>query len=395
MKNIGLFISGLNSGGAERVVSRLSKILKDKYNIYLILFEDTYMEYDYSGTLINMNVPSINGTFAKFLLIFRRVLKLKKIKKDLKLDCVISFLDSPNVVNILSKVKGCKIAVSIRNYSESENRSSLLGKITNALYRILYKKADRVVPVTKVIEDSYIKTYNIPEENMKVIYNPYDIEEIEEQMKRDCDFDISKTEGKITFVTVGRQMYQKGYWHLIKAFKKLHSENANVALIMVGQIDEKVVKLIEKLNLSDNIILTDRQKNPFSFIAKSDVYVLSSLFEGFPNALAEAMVCGLPVIAADCKSGPREILAPDTPINTVCKSIEEAEFGILTSPLENEEDWENKELTASEYNLYEAMKKMAESKDLRLHYSTKSKERAGNFGYDICKENFIELIENI
>ncbi len=395
MKNIGLLISELNSGGAERVVSRVSKILEDKYNIYVILFEDTYMEYDHGGTLVNLDAPSRAGALSKILLMLERIKKLRKKKKELELDLVISFLDSPNMVNILSNVKGCKSAVSIRNYSASENNGSLLGRITNALYKMLYKRADKVVPVTKVIEDLYIKNYNIPKEKMKVIYNPYDIDEIEEQMKKECDYDLSKAEGKTTFITVGRQMYQKGYWHLLKAFKKLHDENPNTALILVGQIDEKVVKLIEKFNLTDSIILTDRHPNPFGFIAKSDIYVLSSLFEGFPNAMTEAMVCGLPIIAADCKSGPREILAPNTPIDTVCDSIEEAQFGIITMPLENEEEWEEKTLTTAEEHLYTAMKRMAEDSKLREKYARLAKERSHSFGYDICKENFIDLIETI
>ncbi len=395
MKNIGLLISQFNSGGAERVVSRVSKILEDKYNIYVILFEDTYMEYDHGGILVNLDAPAKSGALSKVLLLLERIRKLRKKKKELKLDCVISFLDSPNMVNILSKVKGCKSAVSIRNYSASENRGSLLGKITNALYKMLYKRADKVVPVTKVIEDLYIKNYNIPKEKLKVIYNPYDIAEIEEQMKKECDYNLSKTEGKITFITVGRQMYQKGYWHLIKAFRKLHRENENTALIMVGQLDEKVVNLIQKFNLEDSIVLTDRHPNPFSFIAKSDIYVLSSLFEGFPNAMTEGMVCGLPVIAADCKSGPREILAPDTPIDTVSEDIEDAQFGIITMPLENEEEWESEALTEAEEHLYTAMKRMAEDSKLREKYARLAKERSHSFGYDICKENFINLIENI
>ena len=395
MKNIGLLISELNSGGAERVVSRVSKILEDKYNLYVILFEDTYMEYDHGGTLVNLNAPAKSGAIAKVKLLFERTGKLRKKKKELKLDLVISFLDSPNMVNILSRVKGCKSAVSIRNYSASENSGSLLGKLTNALYKMLYKRADKIVPVTKVIEDLYIKRYNIPKENFKVIYNPYDIAEIEEQMKKGCNFDISKTEGKTTFVTVGRQMYQKGYWHLIKSFKKLHDENPNTALIMVGQIDEKVVKLIEKFNLEDSIVLTDRHPNPFSFIAQSDIYVLSSLFEGFPNAMAEAMVCELPIIAADCKSGPREILAPDTPIDMVCDGVEDAKYGIITMPLENEEEWESEKLTPAEEHLYTAMKRMAEDSELRKKYARLAKKRSEDFGYGICEANFIDLIENI
>ena len=184
MKNIGLLISELNSGGAERVVSRVSKILEGKYNIYVILFEGTYMEYDHGGTLINLDAPAKSGAIAKVKLLLERTRKLRKKKKELKLDLVISFLDSPNMVNLLSMVKGCKSAVSIRNYSASENCGSMLGKITNVLYKMLYKRADKVVPVTKVIEDLYVERYDIPREKLKVIYNPYYIAEIEEQMRK-------------------------------------------------------------------------------------------------------------------------------------------------------------------------------------------------------------------
>ena len=392
MKNVGLLISELNSGGAERVVSRLSTILSKEYNVYLILFEDTYINYNYSGKLINMNIPAQKGA-SKIKLFITRTNKLKKIKKKLELDCCISFLDSPNMTNILSRNSKCKTIISIRNYSELENSSSLLGKITNGLYRLLYSKADYIVPVSKAIEDLYISHYGIDEKKIVTIYNPFDTDELQSLMIQKPEINLDKLAGKFVFVTVGRQMYQKGCWHLIKAFSQVAKKYSDTVLVMIGTIDSKVERLIDELNLHENVILTGRLNNPFSIIHKSDVYVLSSLFEGFPNAMVEAMACGIPVIASDCKSGPREILAPGTDINHSCADIEYAEYGILSRPLELDENWDAQTVTTSELILAKAMLTLAENSNLRKMYADKATERSKTFNYDNCKSQFIELIE--
>lgn len=395
MKKIGLLISELNGGGAERVVSRLSSILSGEYNVYLILFEDTYIAYEYSGTLVNLNVPAQSGGMSKITLLNKRVRKLKIQKKKLKLDCVISFLDSPNIVNILAKVRGCKTVVSIRNYSELENRHSFLGAMTNFLYKILYRKADCIVPVTKLIEKSYMSHYKLKKNKFRTIYNPYDIENIEKQMKEEPVFDFLKLKGKIVFVTVGRQMYQKGYWHLIKSFKIVNEKFPDTVLIMVGQIDLKVKRLIENLSISNVVFLVGKQSNPFSILARSDIYILTSLFEGFPNAMTEAMVCGLPIIAADCKSGPREILAPRTGLDALCGTVEYAEYGILTRALEEKEDWNPMTTTQGEKYLAIAMERLLIDLECRINYKDKAKRRSYDFSYDVCKKAFIDLIEEI
>lgn len=394
-KNIGLLISELNNGGAERVVSRLSKILQDDYNIFLILFEDKYIMYDFAGTLVNLDIPSVTGKLSKIKLLMLRAIKLKKKKKELELDCVISFLDSPNLVNILSRTRLCRTVISIRNYSAFENQKSTWGIIINYLYRLLYNKADRIVPVTKVIEKLYVESYGISKEKMRVIYNPYELDDIEKLMHKEPSLNTKSFLGKTVFITVGRQMYQKGYWHLLKVFRKVHELNSNTILLMVGSKDESVVEFIRKYNMQDCIILAGTQSNPFSLMYRSDIYVLTSIFEGFPNALAEAMVCGLPIVAADCQSGPREILAPNTAISTVCDSIEEAEYGVLVHPMEKEENWNETVFTTGEEFLFKAMMKLLDNDEMRKEYGIKAQKRAREFDYTVCKEKYIELIEEL
>lgn len=294
-KKVGLLISQLNNGGAERVVSRLTDILSKDFDIYLILFEDTFMEYEYSGKLINLDIKARNNFVWKSFSFLRRIFALRKIKKQYNINVVISFLDAPNLVNILSNTNDCKTYISIRNFTAYENCTSLLKKTHNIGIKFLYNKADIIIPVTKTIADSYEKEFGIDKEKMRVIYNPYNINEIRNLSKSNLKetYENFINKGK-TFITVGRQMHQKGFWHLIKAFKLVNDLHSDSKLIIVGNgyDNGKVQQLVNKFNLKESVLLTGQQKNPLKFINNCDVYVLTSLFEGFPNALVEAMSCG-------------------------------------------------------------------------------------------------------
>jgi glycosyltransferase involved in cell wall biosynthesis len=390
-KNIGLLVPSMNSGGAERVVSRLSNILNDKYNIFVILFEDTYMTYECGGTIINLGIRAQSkNTFAKFLLPFRRAIKLKKIKRTKALDVVISFMDSPNIVNILSRTVNCKTVISIRNFNYVK-----WNPLFKILIKIFYSKADSIIAVSKVICEEMIKNYN---RNAVTIYNPYDIEQIKKSVYEDLDEDYEHFFiDKDVFISVGRHMYQKGFWHLIKAFKIVHDVNNSVRLVIVGrdESDGKAAKLARDLGLEDSVLFTGYQKNPFKYIFRSCVYVLSSLFEGFPNSMVEAMACGCPVIAADCKSGPREILYENPDLETVSTSIEKADYGILVPPLDFEENWDFSVVNDTELPLAEAMLIYLENGTLNEYYANKVVERAKAFSYDRCKQDFEDVIEMV
>lgn len=173
---IGLFIGTLYGGGAERAVTRLSKLLSNKHEVYLILCEDTYMQYEYSGTLINLNIKDSTGNkINKIINIGKRIVALRKVKKDYRLDVVMSFLDSPNIVNSLAKASGCRTWLSIRNFEFGMEHS----RIYEHFMGIIYRLGDLVVPVSKVIAQKVISKYKLPENKVCVLYNPYDLEEID------------------------------------------------------------------------------------------------------------------------------------------------------------------------------------------------------------------------
>lgn len=398
-KKVGLLISSLNGGGAERVVSRLSTILNSEYDIYLLLFDTKNIKYDYKGKIIDIKAPANSkGLLSKIKLLMQRTYRTKAIKKTENLDIVISFLDSPNIVNILSKNKGCKVAISIRNYTDIGKKPSRILKLANFFMKRLYKKADLVIPVSKEISKMLFEKYFISKSKLKVIYNPYDIIDIERLANEDIEdkYENFMRSEKI-FISVGRQVYQKGYLHLVKAFKLVLEKEPDAKLIIIGSgnNDVKLMKLINDLGIENRVLLTGFQKNPFKFIKKSQVYIMTSLFEGFPNALVEAMACGCPVISTDCKSGPKEILLENFNFNNTTEDILFGDYGILVPVFKEGENWDSGTFETEEYLLSEAMISLLRDKEKLKYYSRKSIERAKTFNYERCFKKYKSLIEEV
>ncbi len=397
-KKVGLLISSLNGGGAERVVSRLSTILNSEYDIYLLLFDTKNIKYDYKGKIIDIKAPANSkGLLSKIKLLMQRTYRTKAIKKTENLDIVISFLDSPNIVNILSKNKGCKVAISIRNYTDFEKRSSRTLKLANFLMKRLYRKADVVIPVSIEISKMLFEKYSISKSKLKVIYNPYDIMDIGRLANENIEDKYENfMHSEKTFISVGRQVYQKGFWHLAKAFKLVLENEPDARLIIIGSgnNDVKLLKLINDLGIENSVLLTGFQKNPFKFIKKSQVYVMTSLFEGFPNILVEAMACGCPVISTDCKSGPREILLENFNYNNTTEDIIYGDYGILVPVFKEGENWDSNTIEAEEIILAKAMIDLLRDKGKLKYYSEKSIDRAKVFNYEKCLNEYKTIIEN-
>lgn len=393
---IGLYIFSLAFGGAERVVSRLSTILEAHGNsVYVILDDLSNVQYDHAGTLLSLDIPHNAHGFKSIKSIFARSKKLLQYKKQYQFDVVVSFLFLPNIINILSKTENCKTFVSIRNHFLSHKYDSVSSLISHILAKKYYKKADGVISVSKLVQQDTIKYLHIPENKSFVLYNPYNLEEIIKNSESNTPEILKNTNNKeiFTFVSTGRHARQKGFWHLIKAFYLLSNQFDNIRLVLIGDGEHrgKIETLIEELGLREKVILAGFQKNVFAIEKQCDAYVMTSLFEGFPNVLVEAMCLGLPVISTDCKSGPREILAPNTNIYETTKSIEKAEYGILIPPLEGNENWNAEYITDSEKKLADAMKLMLDKETVN-YYSRQSQKRAADFSFNACYKTVCNIL---
>ena len=161
-----------------------------------------------------------------------------------------------------------------------------------------------------------------------------------------------------------------------------------------GPLEKYLKKLTSELDLSDEVQFLGFQNNPFKFMASSSIYVMPSLNEGFPNVLIEAMACGVPVIAADCLTGPREILAPGTDYTKQTRTIEYAKYGILTPVCDGEIYAGDDALTGEEKMIVEAVVSLFSDAEYYRRYKEKALERVLDFQPGYIAGQWIDLIES-
>ena len=400
MKSILIVISTLNTGGAQRAVSNIVCNMSEDIDIDILLNDSDDIKYPYRGNIIDLGMKPVadkTSLLYQIKAFFVRYKKLKELKKTGKYDACISFLDSANFVNVLTGNKYCKTIVSVRAHMTQMCLNSNKYKyIVAPLVKLLYNHADKVVAVAKGTAYDLAVNYNIKSEKIVTIYNGYDVKSIQNKANA---LEVAKDNDNFVITTMGRLDEQKGQWHLIKAFYEFRKKYPNSKLVLLGDgiLRDELVKMTHSLGLAGDVEFAGFKENPFAVVAHSDLFVFPSLFEGFPNALVEAMACQVPVIAADCESGVREILAPSTDFNNRLTEesdtiIEYAPYGIIV-PCGAGWDGDVTKLSdelvldTSEQALLDAMCAMYEDAELRDEYSKASLDRVLELSIkEVCKE---------
>lgn len=379
MANILFIIEHLKGGGAERVVSEISAELETTHNVSIVVFEDRGTTYRHCKNIIDISIPGASSSHKKVINLIKRVRAVRRIKKQNGIDISISFISNANIVNVLSG--NSYIVCSIRTVLSSVVK----GRISRYLEAWPLKKADTVVALSNYVGKDLEDNFGINRSKIRTIYNPIFKVSTSVEVSRD-----DKSESALRFITAGRLVTAKGQWHLIKTFYAFHKEyGGHLTILGEGRLEEKLKQLVAFLGIEESVSFKGFVENPVSEFIQSDVFVFTSLWEGFGNAIIEAMDSGLPVICSNCPGGPQEILDPNDTRNGMI-----AEFGLLTPPFPQIEDLEYESvLTAEENKLLEAMRAMAD-KTMRRHYSSKSKERARAFKIDVITAYWNSLINN-
>jgi glycosyltransferase involved in cell wall biosynthesis len=248
------------------------------------------------------------------------------------------------------------------------------------LIRRLYKKADAVVANSKGVADNVCEVTGIAREKVLVILNPKDLAAIRAQAQKPAHAWLMKKTLPVV-VAVGRLRVQKNFSLIIRSFAAmLPVLPARLLIVGGGREEPRLRALIEELKVGESVELVGYTDNPYAYMAKADVFVSASLWEGLPNALMEAMVCGVPVIAADCSSGPRELLAPGSDYTLrLKKGLEQARYGILTA-------------VNDEKALVEALGLLLSDEALRRHYGQAAKERSEDFDAKDAIDKYVQAL---
>jgi len=315
MKNKNILILGisLKKGGAERVISLiLKKFIKDKsVSIYVVMMEDG-VDYDIPSNikLVTLSKTKKSGIIKLLELPFVAWQVARYIKEN-NIDLVMSFLYRPNYVNILAHIWGGshKSIINIRSTTSRYLSEGLPGKVNLFLIRLLFNNSDLIVSNSKGVDEDLKSLMNITTDT-KVIYNPVDVELIHSKKNICEDLNFNFKCNVKYIASIGRLIPLKRNKDLIDAFYRIQKTDTNLELIFLGDgiLKNSLIEYCVSLGIDKKVHFLGNVKNPFYYLSESDLFVMNSEIEGFPNVLVEAMACGLPVISSDCKSGPREIL---------------------------------------------------------------------------------------
>lgn len=301
--HITLVISSLQPGGAERVLSDLANAWVMHGDIISLITlaapeERSFYSLDSRIQLIQLaqTTPSNCSFFGRIKHLAKRILILRKTLKNLKPDLVLSFVD---VMNVTTLVAGVRLGIPIVVSERTHPRYYGLPLFYKLLRLLVYPLAAKIVSQTSSADDYFS---NLPSKKRGVIPNKVLRPKAQKQEEN-----ILRPVWQI--ISVGRLCPYKGFDTLVNAFARLNPQSQNLKLTIYGEGIERenLERLIQQLKMQDNVALPGTTKDIESVLNQADLFVFPSRYEGFPNALCEAMAVGLPVIASNC-SGNRDIV---------------------------------------------------------------------------------------
>lgn len=351
-KRVLFVIHVLASGGAARIVALVLQYLnRQRFEPFLVVFQD---RFDFSVPedvrIICLHKRSI---FALPWLI----LQLARVYEREKPDTVVSTIEWVDLIALLAKKLSRakpKLLVNIVSHTSINLKKRFLLRITRLALPRLYPEANAAICISKGVANDLVTEFKVPSHKIRIVYGPIDFEHILSLAGEEVDHPYFTSKKTPIITTMGRLEVEKGYAYLFSAFAQVIT-NFPCRLAILGEGKQRTVleKLTEQLNIGRQVDFLGFQQNPFKYLARSDIFVLSSLYEGFALAIIEAMACGIPVISTCCPSGPSEI-------------ITDGVNGLLVPP-------------ADEKTLAEAMLRLLKDRKLAAKLAQAGEKRAEDF----------------
>ena len=386
-------IPGLAVGGQEKIGMMLTNELLKYHEVITICFEpENPLQFDYRTPIIRIENKIYKNHFLKAINLLKRSLALRKIKRNFKPDISISIGETAIVANAFTFTKEFKIA------SIHQAIKVLKGK----LYKFSYLKHDKIIPVSNGINKELKQNYGI--KNLDFIHNGYDLDEIISLSEKKLDEKLNLFFNGKVIAHLGRFDISKGHWHLISIFVLIKNKWPDTRLLLIGDYDpeNKIFNFCTNFLKSNglkigflqsgydidyneiDVLFTGHQINPFQFLKNADVFVFTSIWEGFGNAIVEAMACGLPIISADCPTGPREILLDGNSEN---------EYGILLPPFELDFNKTNNNTTSLHEYWAEKIIELMKDKNKMEFYKNQSVKRCMDFTIEKSAKKWLQVFE--
>jgi glycosyltransferase involved in cell wall biosynthesis len=402
-KNIFFLITSLRGGGAERQVSYLLNIFPQSRVICL----ENGIDYDVDKIRLFSLGSKNNKPWFKFLKFPFYVWKIYKKTKIDENTVIISFMDFPNLINFtLSKFIKFHPILSVRtNITEHyTNSTSVFYAFLLFIFKKMYKSSRSIV-TNSFGSKLALVGLGVSDANIQVIPNMFDIIEISKQSSITPNFEWEMIFKFPTIVLIGRFKEVKGHKYLINIYAKLKKEIPNLKLILVGDGELKNELQNQVINYSfsyfnSNFTLNENYdvyfagfvSNPYWFSKNASIFVMPSMYEGLPNVLIEALISGSMCVSADCKSGPREILASYENIDVTTDIAEFTPYGILMPVFKNNVELEIIDKIENEWVVTIAT--LLKDEETIKSFKVKSIERGRDFDIINMAEKWKKIVLN-
>lgn len=306
--DIAIFLRGLYGGGAEKAMLNLARGFVDRgLQVDLVLARA-------AGPYLTQVQPDIRIVDLKAEWMPSSLPKLIRYLQTVQPTTMIAALHYPCEIALWAKRLArvsTRMIVSEHNHlsSEAKRIPQMSVRLSPIAARLFYSWAEGIVAVSQGVADDLERITGLKRDRIQVIYNPIVLPEVFTLAQAPVAHPWFSPGSPPVVLAVGRLSPQKDFPTLIRAFAQVRQvQPARLVILGDGPERERLTTLIESLGLTEDVALLGFVENPYAYMSKAAVFVLSSAWEGLGNVLVEAMAVGTPVISTDCESGPAEIL---------------------------------------------------------------------------------------
>jgi glycosyltransferase involved in cell wall biosynthesis len=344
-KRLAIYLPSLTGGGAERAMLNLAHGLAGSgCDVDLVLAQA-------KGSYLNGVLNSVRIVDLKASRVLTSLPALVRYLQREQPEVLISALDYANIVTLWARrLAGipCRVLVNEQNTisRSAPNSARRRQRMVPYLVKRFYPWADYVIGNSKGVAEDLSQVTGLPREQIKILYNPVVTPELREKARAPLNHPWFEAGQPPVVLAVGRLTKQKDFPTLMRAFARAR-RNRPARLLILGEGPDRpaLEALVKQLGLEGDVAMPGFVENPYAYMSRASLYVLSSRWEGLPTVLIEALYCGLPIIATDCPSGPREILAdgrhgllvPVRDVTTLTQAINDGLAGKTPHP--TEESW--------------------------------------------------------
>jgi glycosyltransferase involved in cell wall biosynthesis len=313
--DLAVYLPSLDGGGAEIVMLRLAVALAERglrTDLVLARARGPYLnEVPDDVRIVDLRAPAP--------VVATKTVQLARYLRRERPATVLSALDVVNTALIarsLARVP-CRLLLTVHTHlsRQFEDKPDLgLASLRRALVRALYPRTDGLVAVSRGVADDVARIAGLPPDRVQVIHNPVITDELVRRADAPVDHPFLRPGEPPVILAVGRLVRQKDYPTLFDAFARVRRQRP-ARLLILGDADARepavpdaLAKQVTELGIAEDVALPGFVPNPQAYMARADVMALSSIYEGLPTVITEALAMGTTVVSTDCESGPREIL---------------------------------------------------------------------------------------